>query len=636
MSWKLIASCGERLALGLKSNIMELMWQTKLKHIIGTPDQSSWAQVHHFLPQKEEKLQARGELILLVSLKELESTQEPAVLGREVISRFHEEYFGQTNDKPMQALKNVLAKVGQEEAKFFPSPGQLSLVALVFWEDIVYLAIWDDGEIRLRRDMKTRTILKGKSEEPQVISGQAKQGDLYMLVTSDFIDQVPAEMLTASLSTEDLETIGEILTPVVHAQKKQGQLAAVFVKLLAEERKKNKAIAKSNLEEKKSDVKEKIKRPLTEKLKSKLPSIDIKKVIFSKASAIVIAIILLIVLSVSVYLGWQKQRRQKRQEKAQELSGQIEEKVGIAKQIRNLDPENSLKAVQEAEPIIEQLAEFDEQRANDWKNEVKNIKSGLGEKRIKPEIYYDLNLVADEVNVNYVHAVDEQVWILDQSGPRLIHLDLSEKKAEIVAGGENLKDQDFVVSTRTRQYAISQQKIFLLQGDELEEIQDLDEDLDLVSAGGWIGNLYLLDKNEQQIWKYPSITGSVGDARAWLRDNLSTEDEIVDMAIDGSIWVLTTDGHFYEYLSGEKQSLSLELPSGIGEAKYLTVSQEKEILAFWDEENEIVWLFNKEGQFQSRLPLDLDQVRGLSFSERADKLYIFADSKVHLLDNLSF
>ncbi len=566
----------------------------------------------------------------------MESTQEPAVLGREVISRFHEEYYGQTNDRPMQALKNVLAKVGQEEAKFFPSPGQLSLLALVFWKDIVYLAIWDDGEIRLRRDMQTRTILKGESEEPQVISGQAKQGDLYMLATSDFIDQVPAEMLTASLSTEDLETIGEILTPVVHAQKKQGQLAAVFVKLLAKKRKKVKAITKSNLDKEKSAAKEESKSPLVAKLKSKLPSVNVKKIIFSRTVVLLVAILLFITLLVSVYSGWQKRRQKKRQEKVQELSSQIEEKVDIAKQIRNLDPENSLKAAQEAEPIIEQLAEYDEQRANDWENEIKDIKSGLGEKKIKPEVYYDLTLVADEVKVKYVYAVDEQAWVVDQSGPRLIYLDLKGKKAEIIAGGENLKEQEFVVSSRTRQYVISQQKIFLLQGDELEEAQELGEDLDIVSAGGWIGNLYLLDKVEQQIWKYPSITGGLGDARAWLDNSLATEDEIVDMAIDGSIWILTADGHFYEYLSGERQSLSLELPSGIGEARYLTVSQEKEKLAFWDKGNGIIWLFNKQGEFQSRLPLDLDQVKGLSFNEQADGLYIFSDSKIYLVDNSSF
>lgn len=604
---------------------MKLMWQTKLKHIIGTPDQSSWAQVHHFVPQKEDKLQTRGELVLLVLLKDLQSTQEPAVLGKEVISRFHEEYYGQTDEKPMQALKNVLAKVGQEEAKFFPSPDQLSLVALVFWQDIVYLAIWDHGEIRLRRDMQTQTILEGESNEPQVVSGQAKENDLYMLATSDFIDQVPAEMLTASLSTEDLETIGEILTPVVHAQKRQGQLAAVFVKLAGKKKKKIKTITK----EKES---EESRVPIGERIN--FPSINIKKILFSKAAAIALAIVLFGALSVSVYLGWQKNRQKKRDEKVQELSSQIEEKVKIAKQIRNLDPENSLKAAQEAEPIINQLVEYDEQKADQLKSELETIKSGLGEKRIKPEVYYDLSLVADDLNIKHVYVVDGQGWVLDDQGPRLISINLTEKKGEIVAGGEDLKDQNYVVNTRTRQYLISNETISLLQGDELEEVKELDKDV--VAAAGWIGNLYLFGKKEAQIYKYPAITGGVGDARAWLNNQLDTDREIVDMTIDGNIWVLTSDGSFYKYLSGKRRNLELELPSGIGEATELTVSQEGEKVAFWDEKNRIVWLFNKDGKFQSRLPLELNQVKGISFTEQANGLYIFADNKVYLLENLSF
>jgi hypothetical protein len=608
---------------------MNLMWQTKLKHIIGTPDQSSWAQVHHFIPQKEDKLNSRGELVLLVSLKDLQSTQEPAVLGREVISRFHEEYYGHTNEKPMQALKSVLAKVGQEEAKFFPSPGQLSLVALVFWQDIVYLAVWDDGEIRLRRDMQTKTVLEASADQSEVAAGQARENDLYMLATSDFINQVPAEMLTASLSTEDLETIGEILTPVVHAQKSQGQLAAVFIKLLGKKQRKVKTITKSSLQEEEQEEVKETKPKLKEKIK--LPQINLKKILFSKAAALVIAVGLLAALSVSVYLGWQKRQQQKRQEKIEELTSQVEEKVGIAQQIRNLDPENSLQAASEAEPIIEQLAEYDQQKADQWKQELEKIKSGLGEKRIKPEGYYDLALVADDISVQDVYAVDDQAWILDDQGPRLISVNLAEKKAEIVAGGEDLADQNHVVSTRTRQYLINNETVSLLQGDEVEEVKELEQQV--AAADGWIGNLYLLD-DQGQIWKYPSITGGVGDARQWLNNNI--EDQVVDIAIDSSIWVLINDGHFYEYLSGARQDLDLELPSGIGRASLLTVSQKQEKLAFWDEENKIVWLFNKDGNFQSRLPLDLEEVKGISFTSQADGLYVFADNKVYLLDNLSF
>ncbi len=613
---------------------MVLMWRKKLKHIIGTPDQNNWAQVHHFVPQKEEKFQTRGELILLISLKGLESTQEPAVLGKEVISRFHEEYYGQTSEKPMAALKAVMAKVGQEEAKFFPSPGQLSLVALVFWKEVVYLAVWDDGEIRLRRDMQTQTLIKGESKQSRVISGHAKENDLYLLANSDFVDQVPAEMLTASLSTEDLETIGEILTPVVHAQKDQAQLAAVFVKLFEKEEKKLKTIPDQPPEEK--PPKESKVSTFKKKFRFNLNPAALKKIMFSKTAGLILALILFGVLSVSVYMGWQKRQQQKREKRISILSSQIEEKLDVARQIRGLDPENSLKAAQEAEPIIKELAELDKQSSAHWQNELENIKAGLGEERIKPEIYYNLFLVADDVAVEYVYAVDDQVWILDQGGPRLISLDLSDKQAEIITGDEQLEDQRYVVSSRDRIYTISDQAIFLLEGEALTELQELDENTDLVAAGGWLGNLYLLDNDGPQIWQYPAITGGLGNARAWVADGLEESSAFVNMAIDGSIWLLTKEGSFYEYLSGERQSLNLELPSGIGQATMLAVSQEQEKLAFWDEENKTIWLFNKNGEFQSRLPLDLEGVKAISFTSQADGLYIIGSSKVYLLEDLSF
>jgi len=602
-----------------------MKFQTEVKQVLGTPAQGAWSQIHHFAPKEKEKFLKRGELILLVSLGKISQEQPTASVGREVISRFHEEYYGSLKEKPMTALEKSARRVAEEKSKYFDQPEEVSLVGLVLWEDIAYLVIYHQGKILLRREGKMVDLLNSQNGELVSASGRVKTNDIFILGTTDFFEKLPKTMVPAGLSTEDLDRMVEIWGPVVHAREDRGQLGAAMIKIGPQEEQ-----PKFAQPPKKSTVKKSSTKPFWKKFKFEF---SWPKKILKKISTLSVAFGFLILLAVSVFFGWKKRRHQQQEEKVLGLSEQIEEKISNANSIKNLDPEESLKLIAQAKELTEKLEKLDQGKADSFQARLDETKENLGEETLAPEPYYNLNLVGEDIGVQSVYSDGQEAYIFDSQGKRLVQVDLSGKSFQIITGGEELSGQGLLVSSKDRVYFIKNKKVYWLKNENIEELLDLGEDFNFIAADGWLGSLYLLDDKQEEIWKFPAISGGIGKERSWLNTKSGLVfGELVDMAIDSNIWLLSRNGQVYKYLSGDKQELEMDLPSGIGQAKYLAVAQEAERISFWDSENKIIWLFSKQGSFIARQPIEVSEIRGIAISPDGKKVYLFNIDKIYLVE----
>lgn len=603
----------------------------ELRQILGTPNGLVWSQVHYFLSGEKEKRSLRGELVLLVSFRGREIEQELASLGREIIARVNEEYFGNLKERPMTRLKKTLLKVGQEKSAYFQGPADLLLLTLVLWRGIIYLGIWGQGEILLRRQGKTAVILQGEKNQVRVASGLAQDDDLFLLATRDLIEKVPQGMIRAVLSTEDLETIAEVLLPVVHAREKQGSLAGVAIKILA------KPSGPTGAEE--PEKGEEIKK--TEKFWAKLKLIQrltwltkkggsIFRRWIPKTSSLTVALGFLALLTLSVFLGWQKRRAQQREKRREQLVAQISEKLEAAQMIKGLDPNTSLQLIEQTRPLIEELIRLEPRQGENYQAQVKSLALGLGGEKIKPQLYYDLHLLAEAVEIKSFFSQGEEVLLLDQKHKRLMKVNLAQKSGQILAGGEELAQTQRVVFSGQRIYLVQRDQISQLQKGKLNQIRDLTEAKEILDVDGWLGNLYLLDGKAEQIWKYPVIKAGLGEPQPWLKAQPDFSfSHLTDMAIDGAIWLLLDNGRIYKFFAGREGRFSQQSPSGISRAQYLTLAQKSERLSFWDQEKKTIWLFNKNGAFLARVPVELDEVRGLILAPEGEKIYLLTKDKIY-------
>lgn len=75
-------------------------------------------------------------------------------------------------------------------------------------------------------------------------------------------------------------------------------------------------------------------------------------------------------------------------------------------------------------------------------------------------------------------------------------------------------------------------------------------------AETYLTYLYLLDKNHQQIYRYPRATGGFGEKTNWLKDDIDLK-EISDIAIGENIF-LAQNGEILKFFQGKKQNFTLE------------------------------------------------------------------------------
>jgi len=76
-----------------------------------------------------------------------------------------------------------------------------------------------------------------------------------------------------------------------------------------------------------------------------------------------------------------------------------------------------------------------------------------------------------------------------------------------------------------------------------------------VAVESYNGKMYLLDAEENQIWKYASKRDKYGNAEAYITNG--TIENPVDIAIDGSIYVLEDGGDLMKFSRGEQVDFSI-------------------------------------------------------------------------------
>ncbi len=130
-----------------------------------------------------------------------------------------------------------------------------------------------------------------------------------------------------------------------------------------------------------------------------------------------------------------------------------------------------------------------------------------------------------------------------------------------------------------------------------ELIIEADENSKMIDLVAFAGNLYLL--NQTGVWKYPAIETGFGNQQEWLKENQGFS-QAIQMAIDGSVWVLFQDGEISRFTQGSKDAFRL---TGLnkpfsGNLSFYT-SADLDNVYVLDQGNQRLVSFSKSGEFQA-------------------------------------
>jgi len=602
--------------------------------LTGAPGSSGWAQIHDFTPMDPEKLKLRGRLIAVITTNQGAEGVESVALGREVLARLQEEYFGETETGAFKRLQKAVEIVVKE---FEPLGVEIS--AASFMGNILYVAV-GGSQAAVFREGSMAKILSGQKREVSSASGYPKDGDYFLLGSNSFFE-IPEIKLKSALQGKNPEEASEVLAPILHTRENGGGLAGALLYFSQ----------KKEVVEEKTESKLKIKTPkilsspridFFGKLKEMIPrrklyirrSEEMVEDVQKKRTSLTVGTVLILLLLVSVGFGSVQKREKAKKEVYKDKLVQATHELDEAVDLFTLNPERARELFVSSKEIANKLSGDGVEddgltellaRINQKEEEI------LKEYKVEPELFLDLSLFSENFVGDYLASSGETIFVLDSGGKKIISVLVKEKTTETVAGKSQIDSPKDLLSYETRAFILTQEGVVEVDdGGKKELVVEKDWVGDVV-AYAYAGNIYMVEKSSSNIFRFPGAGEEFGSKQNWLAPGVDIDlSETKSMAIDGSIWVLTQTGKIVKLLNGNPKSFDVSsvFPPVVG-AKALYTNEELSGLYVLDTDKRRIVVTDKDGNYLAQYFSDMvGEATDLMVSETEKKIILLMGEKL--------
>jgi hypothetical protein len=628
--------------------------------LTGNPAGTGWSQVYDFAPEDPEKLKVRGHLYAVISTSRQEEGIDKVVAGRELLTRLHEEYFGKLEGSSFNALKIAVEKVIGE---FDPIWGDVEIAAVALLGDVVYSVAAGGAQVSILRNGMFAKILISKKGEVTNASGYPNENDVIVLGSRRFYEDLTDMALKQALELETPEVSLESLASSLTNQAHEGNIGAFILKF-----KKEKLFAPAlgqpvqvateggevgnkipfgakvtsfftGLKRFSGEVFDSIGKKLPER-RIYIKGLPDEEVELPKKSRTTLSVgaILLVLLLVSIGFGI---RAKKIKDEKAKYQGTLTQAIQLYDSAVGLYTSDLVQARASFIQSITLVNQMQNQGVKDAKLDelVKNIagKEGsiLGKYTQEPKLFMDLSLLSSGFVGDSLSFTGTKLFVLDKIGKKIVGIATDTKKTEVVAGPDLLSDVASFASYEDKVFAVTGTGIDLIGTTKTEVIKKDWTGEVLIKA--YTGNIYLLDKAANMIWRYQGTGNTFGSKSRWLAPGITTDFSLVkQMVIDGSIWVLTSSGKMLRFSSGSPQVFT---PQGVSPEltsyDLIYTNENDKSVYILDKVGKRIIAFDKNGTYIAQYLADsISQTKDFIVSEVDKKIILLIDSKLYSIDLL--
>lgn len=345
--------------------------------------------------------------------------------------------------------------------------------------------------------------------------------------------------------------------------------------------------------------------------------------------------IFLILFGLSLWFTSYRQKQLASSERIETVLTQIEEKenlidssliykndegaLNLANEVRVLIA--SLPALKEANPKLDLL----KTKFQDQEKKIRKIIS------VTPKEIANIGgLVAAAEPLNLTKT-DQALYSSDSKNRAIYKIDLGTKIISTLSSGlENLESLNGGAIDNNLIYYQAKDKVFILntkkdQG-KTYEVKDLPLN-DSLALAPYLDKLYVLNKAGEVMrlnFRNDSFTGP----RNWLDQKVDTKN-FAKLHIDGSIYMLYTDGNIVKFSRGEKQAFAL---TGLEPklSKSTTMTSSDNFIYIADSNLKAITVFDNKGAYQKMYQADkFTDVTALQIDEKNKTGYVLADKAVY-------
>jgi hypothetical protein len=628
--------------------------------VVATPTQTAWSQAY-----------SAGSLFGALSLQTDPALQTNVEnlsnVGKDLISTLESEFFPLENkdlDSIKQAIATTISKIG---VGIIPS-----FVICYLNENVLYLYAAGGGKAVLKRGEKIGSVLEGVDQENiKSASGYVQNGDVIVLQTKQFQRIIASPTLATSLEKSTPDDIAEDIAPHVHDKAEGGASAVILsykegvideaivgvaaastltqnVKDDSEESEEvdqtqnateTETELTSQTETKKDETDSEIESAYTKDLTTEdkndqpvqnpspanLPKIDevesafpaqpksrrklsigfgFKKLSRSRKIMLVIGIVLVVLIIVVAILALRNTKDSNNQELYEGIYNEAQEKYDEAQSLKDLNASLSQESLKKAQSILEQNKD--------------TFPQGSEEDQKIEELLAQVN---SQLQSGGGSSESSQATEVDKSESKLLSSEIDNSDADYFT-----QNEDF---------------IYFLDGSGANSIDKGNDSKKVVIKKSWTtpagvgvfgSNIYVLDKDDTLLKFVPS-----GDEYA--KNNYFSGDSpdlssSAAMAIDGSIYILSSDGTIKKFTKGSEESFSVTgLDKPLSSPTRIFTGEDFDNIYILDKNNSRVVVLDKSGKFVKAYSASIiKSAKDIDVSEVDKKILVLSDGKIYKID----
>lgn len=564
--------------------------------IVATPTLRSWSQIY-----------SAGTLFAVFSLTTTEPSENLPATGKELMSALEEEYFT-LEEKTLETIKQAVSVTWEKFPK--DHTGCLTVAAII--NNVSYLFAAGQGSVVLKRAAKMGTILVGHSDQTIAsASGYVDSGDLLILQTKQFATHISIQTFLTSQNTVTPTDIVENISPKIH-QLEDGASAAMV--LLYEEPKQEQEEGEKE-ENEPEVVAQKEHLPgknylaiLREKIVfPRLPVINIR-LGGSKKVMLLIAIILFGVLIGGVYITKKQQQEKELQASYAKLSAAAEKKFEEGQSLVELNKNLARDDFAAAQKILTE-------------GKTKFPKDSVQAQGIDKLLKRVNDALLATAAVNSVQAKEAS----EKDSPLLTY----EVKNSSSGTSYSQDTANVYVANKTGILSIDKKTL-----KEKTLVKNTDTWTTATSLGTYLSNFYVLDSGKNQLLKLAAIQNGYGRANYLASGVTADFSKAVSLSIDGSVWVLSSDGSIQKFTRGKPDTFTLSgLDSPLTKPVKIVTGADTDKLYVLDTGQARIVVINKNGAYHEQYQTEtLKKAVDFEVKEKDKKLLFLSSGKIWQID----
>ena len=587
-----------------------------------------WAQVYARVPFDEQEVEKKGALFGAVRLK---GGEELVSRGTEIFSWLDEHFNKIEKGGDLRLLMEELEKKDEGlEAVWL-------WVSLEEGKRVMRVMGVGDGRVDILRE-GNRVELITKDRLGQVIKGELREGDRLMMGVGGVVDlkkemigeEEKLEKVTEELKGKIDESINGamagLLLEVGGMKKEKGEevLEVRKEEEKKEEKKIEEEVGEEVGEEKKEEevevggVVEKAGVKIEEEGKTKKRGswrgrnvgVKVKQKGGNEKKFLYLGGVFLVLFLISVGVGTVKIKQRKEEEVWLAVVEPWEKKEEESLALVEVNPVGARELLK---GVMKEIGEKDGSYVDSrYEDDFEELKIRLeeswqkvsGESEVKTTVLTSLELLRSGLRgERLVRIDDEKILVLDGNSGVVVEVVLKDKGMNVVLGKGEDKGWKDVAGDEDTIVVLGKDGLGYEIGGSEGELEFDGSVLGAVGVEMFASSAYVLDGEAEEIWKFAVSGSELEERRRWLvaGEELGLSG-VVDMDIDGDIWVLSSGGEVGRFRRGYEEVYALNGGPEDVSGDAISVSLEGDKLVILDKKNSRIVEFNKEtGEYVQQL-----------------------------------